>query len=266
MTPKLLQGAGRRMYGTNDTIARLYSSPGGTRRYQNQTGNQSGNLTNENSPYNRDSPRSASQNRSYNSQTLPLDRGHMRSTQSNTHYSNKIDANVGQFANARSQGVNSSGFDNHYSGKQSQTYRYGDNSAGSLPNGYVNHARQNGGTSHDYGANQVSHTNTVLRQGTHYPDSRVGHSNSGNNYDYVGNSPNRGQQIQPQRYGSSPQKYGLPPQNQGQTGSPYNQYGQASRNNPQSNQSSWSYGGRPRQTVTQSTGAEARGQVQQVNI
>lgn len=265
MTTNPSHNVGRRMFGTNDAIAKLYSSPGGTRRHFNTDRNQSNGLSNENSPYNRLNVRPSNQTRPYNSQTNTPNRTQMNSSQLSGNH-NSYDRNGGHYSDTRSQGVSSSNYDNQYNTLQSQDHKHNDSRSRNLQNGYIDHSRPKVGAPSDYLANNMSQSRSGLRTGTGYPESnnqQKGVQNSINydSFGYATVSHNRGQSGQPQRVGTSPQKpdmYGFP------------QYGQPTGNLQAENQnaSPWQYVGNGRTKSTGLSGprSDVKAPVQQVNI
>mgnify|MGYP000029458353 FL=1 len=294
MTPNLSLNASRRMYGTNDAIARLYSSPGRTRRQPNQNMNQSTLASNENSPYNRVNTRPAKQNTNHSSgvanENSPYNRLNVRPTNptrpyntsnqshmpnrtpvngaqlSANHSTSGYNRNVGQYTDSRSQGVSAGNGDNHYNSMQSQDNRSNDLGRRNLQNGYGDHSWQNGGSPKDFHSDRGHQSRNSSRPAPQYPESNSQHSNvqPSINYDsfgYATISHNKGPPPLPQRQGTSPQK-------QDTYGSPQSQYGQTQGNNQAGSHSPWQYvsNGRSRSATSQGARSEVKGPAQQVSM
>jgi len=92
MPQNQVRGPIGRMFGTQDAIARLYSSPAGARKQGNQTANQ-------NPPYNKNTSATSNQQNSHNTQRFMNDRGNVNSVNSIHPNSNESRSHPQYFAN-----------------------------------------------------------------------------------------------------------------------------------------------------------------------
>lgn len=267
LTPNHTRGSNRRLYGTNDAIARLYSSPGGTRRFPN-SGNQSSSLTNGNSPYNRPPANTANQTQPYMSkQTHTPNPTATNNFHSGTGF-NSYDKTEGQYLDVRSQGYNSARLDNRFNSLQSPKEQRQPGAWGSLPNGYTGGHVDNAGASKD-SVQRPYHVSP--RSGSQLPSNSSNHGNrqySSRGYNtYTAGDCGRSM-LQP----AVPQSQAVPqiPAVSPRNAAVYNssQYGHSAANTTRggNSQTSWQYmeNGRSRPNFPAQR-SEVNGSSQQVN-
>ncbi|XP_060557435.1 putative uncharacterized protein DDB_G0282133, partial [Ruditapes philippinarum] len=157
-------------FGTQDAIARLYSSPSGTRR-QNHAGNQSGNneLTNQNMQYNRNYGQT-NQSKGWNHQNPPT-RSHHGQPQTVQSYDNN--SNVVKTVTSNNTMNSSNQSDSGYQRAQQRMYS-GLENKGTIPQ---NH--QNGMVNHSMSQNaQIPANRMFYTQQDNHPESRTSHTSS----------------------------------------------------------------------------------------